>query len=182
MFYQAKYFSPWVTTNSSFFFKESWKVKTSASQTYWTVFLLTVLFLVPCYILAVTTLMSPQTRLITVSNITPLYFNHLRLNYGQTLSCPCTIDTIPYSNFVSNNISFDPVCSSIFTSRQWIEALYITNASRYLVYDFRTTASSQVNQDVLEQIYVVTGSRGKSSVRVKRLDHKISYLKPLVIG
>ncbi len=111
--------------------------------------------LVSFYVLVVTSLMSPQTRIVTVSNITPSLFNYLRLNYGQTLSCPCSADTVVYSNFVSNTISFDPVCSSVFISRQWIEALYMTNASQYISMDFRATASSQVSENLFERAFVV---------------------------
>jgi hypothetical protein len=61
---------------------------------------------------------------------------------------------VPYSSFVSNSIAFDPVCSSVFTSRQWIEALYMANATRYLPIDFRSSASSQVSDDLFETISV----------------------------
>ncbi|CAF1459507.1 unnamed protein product, partial [Adineta steineri] len=44
---------------------------------------------------------------------------------------------------VSNTISFHPVCSSIYVSKEWIQALYLSYASSLLVPDFRTTAKSQ---------------------------------------
>jgi hypothetical protein len=93
-------------------------------------------------------LVNPQNRLITISNITPSLFNDLYLKYGETLSCPCSTVTIPYSTFVTNNISFDPVCKSVFVSKQWIEAVYQPYSSSYLVMDFRKTANSQVNEFV----------------------------------
>ncbi|CAF3686839.1 unnamed protein product, partial [Adineta steineri] len=102
-----------------------------------------ILFIVAFYVLIMATVMNPQTRLITVSNITPTLFDHLRSNYGQELSCPCSTISVPYKAFVSNIISLDPVCTSIFTSEQWIEALYLPNASAYIMFDFRATASSQ---------------------------------------
>ncbi|CAF0927857.1 unnamed protein product [Adineta steineri] len=102
-----------------------------------------ILFIVAFYVLIVATVMNPQTRLITVSNITPTLFDHLRSNYPQDLSCPCSTISVPYEAFVSSIVSLDPVCTSIFTSRQWIEALYLINASAYLMPDFRATANSQ---------------------------------------
>ncbi|CAF0768602.1 unnamed protein product [Adineta steineri] len=69
------------------------------------------------------------------------YFPSLRLEHGETLSCPCSTISILYADFVSHAISFDPVCTSIFTSRQWIEALYTPGPGTE---DFRQTASSQV--------------------------------------
>ena len=51
-----------------------------------------------------------------------------------------------YNTFVSNTVSLHPVCSSVFVSQEWIKALYLSNASAFLVMDFRTTASSQVSQ------------------------------------
>jgi hypothetical protein len=37
------------------------------------------------------------------------------------------------------------ICSSDFVKQEWIDALYIPDASRYGAIDFRTTASSQVS-------------------------------------
>ena len=88
--------------------------------------------------------MNPQTQLVTVSNITPLLFDRLYLEHGETLSCPCKNTTVSYEAFVSTTISFHPVCSSVFVSEQWIKAVYLPYASTFLVMDFRTTASSQV--------------------------------------
>ena len=55
---------------------------------------------------------------------------------------------MPYNVFVSNTISFHPVCSSIFVSEEWIAALYIEYASIFLVMDFRSTAKSQVSESL----------------------------------
>ncbi|CAF4177800.1 unnamed protein product, partial [Adineta steineri] len=101
------------------------------------------LLIITLYILYIVALIYPQTRIITVPNITPSLFKQLRIDYGETLSCPCSSTTMAYSEFVSNTIIFHPVCSSMFVSQQWIEALYLSNASAFLVMDFRTTASSQ---------------------------------------
>ncbi|CAF1152034.1 unnamed protein product [Adineta steineri] len=101
------------------------------------------LLIITLYILFIVALIYPQTRIITVSNITPSLFEQLRIEYGETLSCPCSTTTVAYSEFVSNTIIFHPVCSSVFVSQEWIEALYLSNASAFLVMDFRTTASSQ---------------------------------------
>ncbi|CAF3972010.1 unnamed protein product, partial [Adineta steineri] len=101
------------------------------------------LLIITLYILFFVTLINPQTRTNTISNITPTLFNQLHLEHSETLSCPCSTITIPYKNFVSKTISFHPVCSSIFVSKQWIEALYLPYAGTLLVMDFRTTASYQ---------------------------------------
>ncbi|CAF3911936.1 unnamed protein product, partial [Adineta steineri] len=101
------------------------------------------LFIVSFYVLIITTITNPQSIAVTVSNITPELFEQLRSDYGLALSCPCSTISIPYKAFISNEVSFDPVCTSIFTSRQWIEALYLPNASAYLLIDFRSTANSQ---------------------------------------
>ncbi|CAF1652155.1 unnamed protein product [Adineta ricciae] len=50
---------------------------------------------------------------------------------------------MPYKAFVSHIIYFHPVCSSVYVSKEWIQALYLTYASSLLVNDFRTTAKSQ---------------------------------------
>ena len=92
------------------------------------------------------TLMNPETRLITIKHISLSKYKDLRSIYGQELSCPCSNISISYNSFVSNTLSFDPVCTSTFVSRQWIEALYLPNASSYVRDDFRAIASSQVSE------------------------------------
>ncbi|CAF1679612.1 unnamed protein product, partial [Adineta ricciae] len=85
------------------------------------------------YILTFIAVISPQDRLITVSNITPTLFNQLSLEHADTLSCPCSNITMPYKAFVSHIIYFHPVCSSVYVSKEWIQALYLTYASSLLV-------------------------------------------------
>jgi hypothetical protein len=92
--------------------------------------------------------MNPQLQVVTISNITPSLFNQLRLEHGETLSCPCSNSNVPYKKFVSNSIKHHPVCSSIFVSEEWITALNDPMASRYLIMDFRTTAHAQVSDSV----------------------------------
>ncbi|CAF1302420.1 unnamed protein product [Adineta steineri] len=87
--------------------------------------------------------MKTESSTVTVSNITPVKFNELYSKHNKTLSCPCSSTSISYKNFVFNTIKIHPVCSSRFVSQEWIHALYLSNASRYGVSDFRTTASSQ---------------------------------------
>ncbi|CAF1150669.1 unnamed protein product [Adineta ricciae] len=101
------------------------------------------LLIIIIYIITLVTIITPQIELITISNIDASLFNKLSLEHADTLSCPCSTTTIPYEKFVSNRISFHPICLSIFVSEQWIQALYLSDASTYLVMDFRTTASSQ---------------------------------------
>ncbi|CAF4145952.1 unnamed protein product, partial [Adineta steineri] len=87
--------------------------------------------------------MKPELRTITVLDITPVIFNETFLKYGETLSCPCSKVAIPYKDFVNHTITYHPICSSIFVSEQWIQALYVEDASRYGTGDFRSTANSQ---------------------------------------
>ena len=99
---------------------------------------------VTLYVLFFIGFANPKSQVITVSSITPSLFDQLRLDHGESLSCPCSNTNMPYKTFVSHTISFHSVCSSVFVSRQWIEALYLHNASAFYIMDFRTTASSQV--------------------------------------
>ncbi|CAF1449251.1 unnamed protein product, partial [Adineta steineri] len=85
----------------------------------------------------------PTSRIVTISNLTPSLFDQLHREHGETLSCPCSTITIPYNTFVTNNVSFHPVCSSVFVSKEWIEGFYLPVANAYLLDDFRTTAFSQ---------------------------------------
>ncbi|CAF4303886.1 unnamed protein product, partial [Adineta steineri] len=103
------------------------------------------LFIISLYVLFFIALLSPTSRIVTISNLTPSLFDQLHREHGETLSCPCSTITIPYNTFVTNNVSFHPVCSSVFVSRDWIEGFYLPVANAYLLDDFRTTAFSQVS-------------------------------------
>ncbi|UJR12465.1 hypothetical protein I4U23_016641 [Adineta vaga] len=84
------------------------------------------LLIVFLYILFVIALVFPQTRVVTIEHITPIIFNKLQNEHGETLS-----------------FLFHPLCSSNFVSEKWIRALYLSYSSIFLIEDFRTTASFQ---------------------------------------
>ncbi|CAF1305597.1 unnamed protein product [Adineta ricciae] len=114
-------------------------VKKQKYKTWLYIGLLTVCF----YILFYATLTRPQSETLVISNVKSDTFDQLYSEYGQTFACPCSTVIIPYSNFISNNWTMHPICSSIFVSLQWVEGLYFTNASSYMLYDFRKVAYSQ---------------------------------------
>jgi hypothetical protein len=105
-----------------------------------------VLLVVSLYVLFTIAFFSLQGRTVNISSITPSIFAQLYENHAETLSCPCSTVSIPYSTFAVNNVSLHPVCSSIFVTRPWIEAFYLVEASLYMVADFRKTAFSQVKE------------------------------------
>ncbi|CAF1065691.1 unnamed protein product [Adineta steineri] len=115
------------------------RVKQQKHSTWLYVFL----FIISLYVLFFIALLNPSSRIVTISNLTPSLFDQLDREHGETLSCPCSIITIPYGTFVTNMILFHPVCSSVFVSREWIEGFYLPVANAYLLNDFRTTAFSQ---------------------------------------
>lgn len=89
-----------------------------------------------------------KMRTNTFTEINPSIFNELYEKSHETLLCPCKNFNIPYHTFVSHSITSHPVCSSEFVTREWIESLYLPMRSTYFVPDFRTTAISQVKQNV----------------------------------
>lgn len=102
------------------------------------------LLLVSLYIFVFVANMDPKTETVTVSPLSTASLDQLRSEHGGTLRCPCSRTSIPYRTFISNTISLHPVCSSMFVRREWIEALYVSNPSAFLVPDFRATAHAQV--------------------------------------
>lgn len=102
--------------------------------------------LVSLYVVFYIALVKPQSRTMTISNVTSDRLKKLQLEHSTPLSCPCSKISVPYKAFVSNTIKFHPVCTSFFVSQQWIEALYRSDASAFNALDFRKTAYSQVNK------------------------------------
>ncbi|CAF1215744.1 unnamed protein product [Adineta ricciae] len=101
------------------------------------------LLFISIYILFFANLIQHQQHTIVISNITLNMFKKLSFEYDKTLLCPCSNINIPQKNFIDHIIKFHPVCSSIFVSEQWINSLYLRNASIYGTNDFRSTAYSQ---------------------------------------
>lgn len=64
--------------------------------------------------------------------------------YGAALVCPCSSITIPYRDYLSNEIEFDPICSSLFVENDWVHSFYLVNASDYQTADFRSVVHAQV--------------------------------------
>jgi len=95
------------------------------------------------YVLFFNVMINPQVRSVIFTDIDSKKFSKLYSQYGDSLSCPCSTISISYETFVSNTITFHPVCSSFFVNQQWIDALYIPSRSKFGVGDFRTTAVSQ---------------------------------------
>ncbi|UJR12873.1 hypothetical protein I4U23_017047 [Adineta vaga] len=135
--------------------------------------------IVSFYVLFYIAMVNPQDRTIVITDLTPDIFTKLDLKHGKKLSCPCLTISIPYQTVASNTIELHPVCSSHFVSQQWIQSLYISDASRYGVVDFRTTASSQfqllssfcsLSQDIALQI----------QTDIDNLDFVSDYLLPEV--
>ncbi|UJR18486.1 hypothetical protein I4U23_005392 [Adineta vaga] len=108
--------------------------------------------------------MTSHSPIISIRNISSATFIRLHREYKDTLSCPCSTMSIPLKNFVSHTINYHPLCSSHFVSQQWIEALYLKDASTYGTGDFRSTASSQF------QLLASLCSISQDTVSQKRMD------------
>ena len=63
--------------------------------------------------------------------------------YPDTLSCPCSKLSIPYSTFVNLTPYSHTVCSSDFVSDRWLQYLYYDDASSYLALDIRSVSYTQ---------------------------------------
>jgi len=100
--------------------------------------------LVSAYLVFYATLLNPTVQTVTVSNLNENIFNELSDKYGAALVCPCSSITIPYRDYLSNEIEFDPICSSLFVENDWVHSFYLVNASDYQTADFRSVAHAQV--------------------------------------
>ena len=103
------------------------------------------IILVSLYILFSISLIKLESRTITITDITFNKYHELYIKYDKSLLCYCSNNSIPYKTFLSNYITIHPICSSIFIDQSWIKSIHLSNASRYGVTDFRTSAHSQVS-------------------------------------
>ena len=137
--------------DEAYYDEEAEDPRVALQQQKYTTRLYIVLLFVCLYILFYATLMKPQARTITISNIDLNKFEKLSSEHGEFLSCPCSTISTSYQSFVLNLIEFDDICSSYFVSQEWIESLYVSDRSSYGVADFRTTATSQVKLFYVKQ-------------------------------
>ncbi|CAF1200612.1 unnamed protein product [Adineta ricciae] len=102
------------------------------------------LVLVSLYVIFYIALLQSNPQMITIADISPSSFRKLRVQHPETLSCRCSNSTIRYSTFISNEIDFHPICSSIFVTERWIRAFYVLVVYHDHDENFDTTAYSQL--------------------------------------
>lgn len=74
----------------------------------------------------------------------PSYQQSLQLTttYPTTLSCPCSNIDIAYQAFVTTQVRFHQVCSSLFIEQPWIDLIFTnTNISFSFIDDHRMSLS-----------------------------------------
>ncbi|CAF2879049.1 unnamed protein product [Rotaria sp. Silwood2] len=64
-----------------------------------------------------------QTKIIIITNTTQDEYEQLWNLHSDTLYCPCSEITIPYSNFIQIIPIFHQLCSSMFISPEWFDEL-----------------------------------------------------------
>ncbi|CAF1386444.1 unnamed protein product, partial [Adineta ricciae] len=111
------------------------------------------LLIMTVYILTFIVVIFPPTQQVIVTNINPSLFEQLYEQHGETLHCSCSTASIPYKDFATNTVAFHPLCSSVYVSKEWIEALYSPYVSAYFAMDFRKSASSQQLHEYLDSTY-----------------------------
>ena len=65
-------------------------------------------------------------------------FERLEKLHCQTINVPCSQISIPYNEFLDLSPVLHQVCSSPLIENQWISSLFLFNATRHNVLDFRT--------------------------------------------
>ena len=147
LFYlRASNYNLFIPDERDYYDEETTNPATATKYQKYTTRLYVLLLLVCMYFLCYATLIKTQLHTIVVNDIDADKFEKLYLEHAETLSCPCENITIPYKEFVSHTIRFHPVCTSFFINKQWIDALYLPNATLYSIGDFRKIASSQVTK------------------------------------
>lgn len=77
-----------------------------------------------------------------INNPSVITFERLLNQYADMLICPCNQVSMPYSQFVTVEFTFHPVCSSDFITQAWLNGIFST-PNAFPSFDFRTTAFAQ---------------------------------------
>lgn len=93
-------------------------------------------------------MLSTQTYIENIDSPTQLDFERLHALYPNTLSCSCSQIIIPQKQFIQLSPNFHAVCSSIYISPQWFDALLesVSTGVAIRFLDFRLVASSHFVQ------------------------------------
>lgn len=88
-------------------------------------------------------LLLPNTKTIRIENPTYEDYEKLRKTYENSLQCPCSQISIPYSNFIRLVPRFHQVCSSQMVDPEWYDQLNKINFSSItFLDDFRRSLGS----------------------------------------
>ncbi|CAF0941204.1 unnamed protein product [Adineta steineri] len=84
-----------------------------------------ILLLTTSFILIFYISLKKETVTITIQNPSVLQYKQLFILYSHTLQCPCTRIAIKHKKFITELMpQYHQVCTSTYTSSQWLEELY----------------------------------------------------------
>ena len=96
-----------------------------------------VLMIITLSILISFTSLTVIIQTVTIKQPTIDIFLELQTMYPQTLVCPCSQILIDHKQFISFDPTFHQICSSNFTSKEWINYLIFVTSNNALSFDFR---------------------------------------------
>ncbi|CAF1258699.1 unnamed protein product [Adineta ricciae] len=95
-------------------------------------------------VLAFYSLMIKTNQSKTIGNPTESQYTELERQHLQSLSCPCSSISMPYSRFLTIQPEYHQVCSSDLVSDEWIEYFAVSTSNQAVLSDdFKSNADSQ---------------------------------------
>lgn len=82
-----------------------------------------VLLCLSMVIILLFTWLNVQIKSKIIENPSLIDFEDLHKKYSSSLECPCKQIAIPHHLFISISPQFHPVCTSLFTSNEWLRAV-----------------------------------------------------------
>jgi len=101
-------------------------------------------FLISLTVLTFYILATKEVYQETILKPTEDQFNNLQQMYPSSLSCPCTVISVPYNTIIEIEPFYHQVCSSDMISQSWID--YYNNFQLFIFtssFDFRANAAYQ---------------------------------------
>ncbi|CAF0881122.1 unnamed protein product [Didymodactylos carnosus] len=95
-------------------------------------------FTVALIVLVFYTSLSNRTVTVTIKSPTLEHYSELQEKYPQTLLCPCTEISIPYSKLIQLSPTYHQLCSSQFITDEWFQ---------YTVYKLYLTPTELIHDD-----------------------------------
>ncbi|CAF1435243.1 unnamed protein product [Adineta ricciae] len=150
----------------------------------------------PTYSIVKRNVTTSEVQSMRVANPSFDQYGYLLSTYPETVNCECSQLSISYDSFLELQFQFHPVCSSMFVTQQWIDALVpknqapssndFHNIASYLFQTLSTLcqhSSQTMNQSLMEFLFdeYINTDLNPGALFISSIEQRIEKFKSTTI-